>query len=162
MAKQTIELFLNGDRLEVAVDPWRSLAEVLRQDLGLLGTKQGCNQGQCGACTVLLNGRAVNACLTLAVEAHQRELLTIEGLAQGPGPHPLQEALAQAGATGCGFCAGGLALSAKELLELNPQPSRQEIAQGLAGHQCACGAPLLAVEAVAQAAPLLAPKQEGK
>jgi len=96
VAKQLIELIVNGDRYEVAVDPWRSLAEVLREDLNLTGTKIGCNQGDCGACTVLVGGRSVSSCLTLAVECHQKEITTIEGLAASPQElHPLQEAFVE-------------------------------------------------------------------
>ncbi|RJX29569.1 MAG: (2Fe-2S)-binding protein [Desulfarculus sp.] len=162
MAKQTIELRVNGDRYEVAVDPWRTLAEVLREELRLTGTKIGCNQGDCGACTVLLDGRSVSSCLTLAVEAHQREITTIEGLAPSPDHlHPLQQAFVQHGAVQCGFCTPGMILAAKHLLENNPQPTEQEIRRGLGGNLCRCTGYNKIVEAVQAAAQELAAGKEG-
>ena len=127
MAKKIIEIKVNGEPYELAVDTWRTLLEVLREDLHLTGTKQGCGQGQCGACTVLVDGAAVNACLYLAAEAHQREVETIEGLAPDGGSlHPIQEAFIQSGAADCGSCAPGLMMSAKHLLSRNPAPSGDE------------------------------------
>lgn len=153
MAKQTIELIVNGDRYEVAVYPWQTLAEVLREELRLTGTKIGCNQGDCGACTVLMDGRSISSCLTLAVEAHQRDLSTIEGLAASPDQlHPLQEAFAEKGAVQCGFCTPGMILSAKHLLDNNPSPSETEIRQGLGGNLCRCTGYNKIVEAVQTAA----------
>ena len=163
MAKQTIELIVNGDRYEVAIDPWRSLAEVLREDLRLTGTKIGCNQGDCGACTVLINGRSVSSCLTLAVEAHQREVTTIEGLAKSPQElHPIQEAFVEKGAVQCGFCTGGMIMSAKHLLDHNPQPTEPEIRQGLSGNLCRCTGYNKIVEAIGEAAQRMAPAKEGQ
>lgn len=162
MAKQTIELRVNGDRYEIAVDPWRTLAEVLREDLCLTGTKVGCAQGDCGACTVLLDGRSVSSCLTLAVEAHQREVTTIEGLAPAPDRlHPLQQAFVQHGAVQCGFCTPGMILAAKHLLDVNPQPSEAEIRRGLGGNLCRCTGYNKIVEAVQAAAQELAAGKEG-
>ena len=139
MAKQLIELIVNGDRYEVAVEPRRSLAEVLREDLNLTGTKIGCNQGDCGACTVIMDGRTVSSCLTLAVEAHQIPITTIEGLADGPDRlHPIQEAFVEHGAVQCGFCTAGMILSAKHLLDNNPHPTEIEIRRGLSGNLCRC------------------------
>jgi carbon-monoxide dehydrogenase small subunit len=153
---------VNGDRYEVAVDPWRTLAEVLREELRLTGTKIGCNQGDCGACTVLLDGRSVSSCLTLAVEAHQREITTIEGLAPSPDHlHPLQQAFVQHGAVQCGFCTPGMILAAKHLLENNPQPTEQEIRRGLGGNLCRCTGYNKIVEAVQAAAQELAAGKEG-
>ncbi len=163
MAKQTIELIVNGDRYEVAIDPWRTLAEVLREDLRLIGTKVGCNQGDCGACTVLINGRSVSSCLTLAVEAHQREVTTIEGLAKSPRElHPLQEAFVEKGAVQCGFCTGGMIMSAKYLLDKIPHPTQLQIRQGLSGNLCRCTGYNKIVEAIDDAARRLAPAGEGK
>ncbi|MBI5523887.1 MAG: (2Fe-2S)-binding protein [Desulfarculus sp.] len=163
MAKQTIEITVNGDRYEVAIDPWRSLAEVLREDLRLTGTKIGCNQGDCGACTVLINGRSVSSCLTLAVEAHQREVTTIEGLAKTPQElHPIQEAFVEKGAVQCGFCTGGMIMSAKHLLDKNPQPTELEIRQGLSGNLCRCTGYNKIVEAIGDAARRLNPAKEGQ
>ena len=163
MAKQTIELIVNGDHYEVAVDPWRTLAEVLREDLELTGTKIGCNQGDCGACTVLIAGRSVSSCLTLAVEAHQREITTIEGLAKSPEElHPIQESFVEKGAVQCGFCTAGMILSAKHLLDRLPQPSEQEIRQGLSGNLCRCTGYNKIVEAIGDAAQRLQAGGEGK
>jgi len=163
VAKEIIELIVNGDRYEVAVEPWRTLAEVLREDLNLTGTKIGCNQGDCGACTVLMEGRSVSSCLTLAAEAHQREIVTIEGLAQGPEDlHPLQEAFVEHGAVQCGYCTPGMILSAKHLLDHNPTPSEQEIRQGLSGNLCRCTGYSKIVEAIGAAAAKMAPAGEGE
>jgi xanthine dehydrogenase iron-sulfur cluster and FAD-binding subunit A len=139
VAKQTVELLVNGDRYEVAIDPWRTLAEVLREDLGLIGTKIGCNQGDCGACTVLIDGRSVSSCLTFAVEADQHEITTIEGVAHSASKlHPIQEAFVDKGAVQCGFCTAGMILAAKYFLANNPSPSEAEIRQGLSGNLCRC------------------------
>ena len=153
VAKQIIELIVNGDRYEVAVEPWRSLAEVLREDLNLTGTKIGCNQGDCGACTVLIDGRAVSSCLTLAVEAQHRDITTIEGLAPSAQElHPLQEAFLEHGAVQCGFCTGGMIMSAKYLLDKNPDPSPEEIRRGLSGNLCRCTGYNKIVDAIGDAA----------
>jgi len=163
VAKQNIELIVNGDRYEVAVDPWRTLAEVLREDLELIGTKIGCNQGDCGACTVLLGGRSVSSCLTLAVEAHQREITTIEGLAKSPQElHPIQEAFMEKGAVQCGFCTGGMIMSAKYLLDKVPQPTELQIRQALSGNLCRCTGYNKIVEAIGDAAGRLTTAGEGK
>ena len=156
MAKQNIDLNVNGFTYRVAVDPWRSLAEVLREELGLTGTKVGCNQGDCGACTVLIDGRAVSSCLTLAVEAHQREITTIEGLAVSPGQlHPIQQAFIDHGAVQCGFCTAGMIISAKALLDKNPAPSEEDIRQGIAGNLCRCTGYTKIVEAISAASQTL-------
>ena len=153
MAKQTIELIVNGDRYELAVDPWRTLADVLREDLRLTGTKIGCAQGDCGACTVLLDGRSISSCLTLAVEAHQREVTTIEGLSPSPDKlHPIQEAFVQHGAVQCGYCTPGMVLAAKHLLDQNPAPSEAEIRAGLSGNLCRCTGYNKIVDAIGAAA----------
>jgi carbon-monoxide dehydrogenase small subunit len=161
MAKQNIDLNVNGFTYRVAVEPWRSLAEVLREELGLTGTKVGCNQGDCGACTVLIDGRAVSSCLTLAVEAHQRQITTIEGLATSPDHlHPLQRAFIDHGAVQCGFCTAGMILSAKALLDQNPDPSEEEIRQGIAGNLCRCTGYVKIVEAISAAAQTLRDARE--
>ncbi|MFH1059402.1 MAG: (2Fe-2S)-binding protein [Pseudomonadota bacterium] len=163
MAKQSIDLIVNGQRHQVAVDPWRTLAEVLREELNLTGTKIGCNQGDCGACTVLIAGRSVSSCLTLAVEAHQREITTIEGLADSPDKlHPLQQAFVEKGAVQCGFCTGGMIMSAKFLLDRIPAPSEVQIRRGLSGNLCRCTGYNKIVEAVASAAPALNQAKEGR
>ncbi len=157
MAKQIIELTVNGDRYEVAVEPSRSLAEVLREDLGLTGTKIGCNQGDCGACTVIIDGRSVVSCTTLAVEAQHREITTIEGLASSlQNLHPIQEAFVEHGAVQCGFCTSGMIMSAKNLLDKNPSPSEQEIRHALSGNLCRCTGYTKIVEAIDAAAGKLA------
>jgi carbon-monoxide dehydrogenase small subunit len=163
VAKQVIELIVNGDRYEVAVDPWRTLAEVLREDLNLTGTKIGCNQGDCGSCTVLIEGRSVSSCLTLAMEAHKREVTTIEGLAPSPQEmHPLQQAFIDKGAVQCGYCTGGMILSAKHLLDHNPEPDEDQIRKGLSGNLCRCTGYAKIVDAIASAARSLAANKEGQ
>ncbi|MCF8043589.1 MAG: (2Fe-2S)-binding protein [Desulfarculaceae bacterium] len=153
MAKQNIELIVNGDRYQVAVEPNRMLVDVLREDLGLTGTKIGCAQGDCGACTVLMDGVSISSCLTLAVEAHQRDLTTIEGLSTSPQElHPLQESFVQHGAVQCGYCTPGMVMSAKHLLDNNPKPSEEEIRQGLSGNLCRCTGYNKIVEAIGAAA----------
>ncbi len=153
MAKQIIELRVNGDRYSLAVDPWRSLADVLREDLRLIGTKIGCNQGDCGACTVSVDGRTVCSCLYLAVEAAGREISTIEGLASSTEElHPVQQAFVDHGALQCGFCTPGMIMSTLELLAFNPHPSEQQVRQGLSGNLCRCTGYTKIVEAVLAAA----------
>ncbi|MBU1156773.1 MAG: (2Fe-2S)-binding protein [Proteobacteria bacterium] len=157
MAKQNIELIVNGDRYEVAVEPNRMLVDVLREDLGLTGTKIGCAQGDCGACTVLMDGVSISSCLTLAVEAHQRDVTTIEGLATSPQDlHPIQAAFVQHGAVQCGYCTPGMVMSAKHLLNENPHPSEEEIRQGLSGNLCRCTGYNKIVEAIGAAADKMA------
>jgi carbon-monoxide dehydrogenase small subunit len=153
MPKEIIELTVNGDTYEIAVEPRRTLAEVLREDLGLIGTKIGCNRGDCGACTVILDGLTVCSCLTLAVEAAGLEVKTIEGLAPSEDRlHPLQESFIENGAVQCGFCTGGMILSASHLLEKNPHPSDQEIRDGLSGNLCRCTGYTKIVQAIHRAA----------
>ena len=157
MAKQNIELIVNGDRYEVAVEPNRMLVDVLREDLGLTGTKIGCAQGDCGACTVIMDGVSISSCLTLAVEAHQRDITTIEGLATSPQElHPLQESFVQHGAVQCGYCTPGMVMSAKHLLDNNPEPSEEQIRQGLSGNLCRCTGYNKIVEAIGAAADKMA------
>jgi carbon-monoxide dehydrogenase small subunit len=135
----TLSFTLNGRAVSLAGTPaGESLLDLLRMRLGLMGVKEGCGVGECGACTVLLDGRAVNACLTPAWKAAGRTVTTIEGLAQDGRPHPLQEAFVGAGAVQCGFCTPGMILSAASLLEQNPDPSDEEIKTALAGNLCRC------------------------
>ena len=153
MAKTTIELSINGDSYRVTIDPWRTLAEVLREDIGLTGTKIGCNQGDCGACTVLVDGRSVASCLTLAAELRGRKITTIEGVApSGTELHSIQEAFLTKGAVQCGFCTSGMVLSARHLLERNPNPTEPEIRDGLSGNLCRCTGYTKIVEAIQAAA----------
>lgn len=153
MKKRFIELVVNGDRYEVSVLPHWTLLEVLREELSLTGTKESCNMGQCGCCTVLMNGRAVPSCLVLALEAQGKEITTIEGLRSREGKlHPLQEAFAQHGAVQCGFCTPGMILASKALLDENPNPTKTEIRQGLSGHLCRCTGYVKIIKAVEAAA----------
>jgi carbon-monoxide dehydrogenase small subunit len=146
--KQLIELRVNGDPYEIAIEPRRTLLEVLRENVGLTGTKEGCDMGACGSCTVLLDNKAVLSCLTLAVEAQGKEIITIEGLAQNGKLHPLQEAFVNHGAIQCGFCTPGMILSAKALLDGNPHPNKEEIKEAIAGNLCRCTGYVKIVEAI--------------
>ena len=140
--KQSISLVVNGKPYEFLVgkdvSPEHTLAYTLRETLGYTGTKIGCDHGSCGACTVLMDGRAVNSCLVLGVEAEGKEILTIEGLANGEKLHPIQEAFVSQGGMQCGFCTPGMVLSAKVLLEKNPSPTEEEIKEGISGNLCRC------------------------
>jgi carbon-monoxide dehydrogenase small subunit len=136
--KANITLYINGDKYTIAVEPWRTLAEVLREDLNLIGTKIGCETGDCGACTVLINGKSVTSCLSLAVESDGKEITTIEGLSTGADLHPIQEAFVEQGAIQCGYRTPGMILSAKYLLDKNPEPTELQIRQSLSGNLCRC------------------------
>ena len=146
--KKLIELKINGDVHEVAIDPRRTLVEVLRDDLDLTGTKESCGDGDCGACTVIMDGKTVNACLTLALEAQGKDIMTIEGLAQNGKLHPLQQAFIDHFAVQCGFCTPGMILSAKALLDKNPHPTEEEVRKGIAGNLCRCTGYTKIVEAI--------------
>jgi len=151
--KHLIRLNVNGDIYELAVDPWRTLNEVLREDLRLTGTKLGCGSGSCGACTVLVDGRAVSSCLTLAVEANGKDIKTVEGLApSGKQLHPIQEAFIEEGAIQCGFCTPGMEMSALYLLNQNPSPKEDEIRAALSGNLCRCTGYNKIVKAISTAA----------
>jgi aerobic-type carbon monoxide dehydrogenase small subunit (CoxS/CutS family) len=157
-------LSVNGERVEVAVEPATTLLETLRYSVGLTGSKQGCDKGDCGACTVLVDGQPVLSCLTLALMAQGREIVTVEGLAErGQGaqaravgsPHPLQDAFDRWGAAQCGFCTPGMLMSAAALLDKNPQPTRLEIREALAGNLCRCTGYVKIIDAVEDAARML-------
>jgi len=151
--KREITITVNGDTYTLAVDPWRTLNEVLRNDLNLTGTKLGCGTGDCGACTVLVNGKTVSSCLTLAVEVDGKEILTVEGLApSGEQLHPIQKAFIEKGAIQCGFCTPGMELSALYLLKKNPRPTEMQIREALSGNLCRCTGYNKIVEAIAEAA----------
>ncbi len=145
-------LRVNGERLQVVCPPQETLLETLRERLNLTGTKHGCELGECGACTVLLDGEPVLSCLSLTVEAQGREVLTIEGVAQDGQPHPVQAAIAQAGAAQCGYCIPGIVLTAVVLLESNPSPSRAEVREAIAGNLCRCTGYVQIVDAIQHAA----------
>lgn len=136
--KQVIALRVNGQVYEVYVPVHKTLLEVLREDLNLTGTKHGCELGECGTCTVLLDGEAILSCLALPVELQGREITTIEGVAHDAELHPLQKAFAELGAAQCGYCTPGILLAAKSLLDRNPNPERQEIREALSGNLCRC------------------------
>ncbi len=138
MEKVLLKMVVNGKEVEMKVQPTRTLLRVLREDLGLTGTKKGCEQGDCGACTVLLEGKAVNACLVLALQAQGKRVETIEGLGKPEALHPLQKSFIKHGAVQCGFCTPGMLLSAKALLEKNPEPTIDEIRRGISGNLCRC------------------------
>lgn len=136
--KRIICLTINDQSYEIAVEPNQTLADVIRYDIGLTGTKKGCDTGDCGACTVILDGDAVNSCLVLAVQANGSVIETIEGLATDEGLHPLQEAFVEKGAIQCGFCSPGMILSAKNMLDKNSDPTELEIREGISGNLCRC------------------------
>ena len=149
-----LRLVVNRRPVELLVPPHRTLLEVLREELGLTGTKHGCELGECGSCTVLVDGRAELACLRLAASCEGAEITTVEGLARGPELDPLQESFADAGAAQCGYCTPGMLLVAHALLERNPMPSRDEIRQAISGNLCRCTGYLRILEAIERAAEL--------
>jgi len=150
--KTHISFTLNGESAEVAFAPHKTLLEVLREDLGLTGTKHGCELGECGTCTVLIDGRSMLSCLFLGLEAEGREVKTIEGMAEGGQLHPLQDTFADLGAAQCGYCSPGFLLVAEELLKQNSRPSRDEIKEALSGNLCRCTGYIKIYEAVELAA----------
>jgi aerobic carbon-monoxide dehydrogenase small subunit len=137
--KQILSFVLNGSPVEVAVKATDTLLDVIREKLYLTGTKRGCDDGDCGSCTVLLDGEPIRSCLTLALTVEGREIVTVEGLVQGAELHPLQAAFQAHGAFQCGFCTPGMLLTAKALLDKNPKPSREEIRRYMSGNLCRCG-----------------------
>jgi carbon-monoxide dehydrogenase small subunit len=138
MARTALRLTINGDAHDVLVEPSRTLLEVLRTDLGLTGTKENCLDAECGVCTVLLDGVAVNACILLAVQCRERSIVTIEGLAAAGELHPLQRAFIEAGAVQCGYCIPGMILAAKAYLDEHAAPDEDEVREALAGNLCRC------------------------
>jgi carbon-monoxide dehydrogenase small subunit len=148
MEKKIVKLKVNGDEYEVLVKPNMTLLELIREELDLTGTKEACDEGQCGACTVIMEGRAVNSCLVPALEADGKEVTTIEGLAKGDELHPLQRAFKDKGALQCGFCTPGMIMSAKALLDSNPKPTDTEIKEAISGNICRCTGYNMIVEAI--------------
>ncbi len=149
---EKIRVTINGTVYHLSIKPWSTLLDILRDDLGLTGTKEGCAVGECGACTVLLDDNAVNACLVLALEAQDRHVTTIEGLASGDNLHPIQQAFLETGGMQCGFCTPGTILSAKALLDKNSNPTEQEIRKALEGNFCRCAAYTKTIASVKEAA----------
>jgi len=150
--KQDIVLKVNGKNYHVTVETHRTLVEVLRETLGFTGTKKSCNEGECGACTVLMDGKPVASCLVLAVAAQGKEILTVEGLSQGEKLHPVQEAFVKYAAIQCGFCTPGMVMAAVAFLDENPEPTTEEVRRAISGNLCRCTGYQQIVDAVMAAA----------
>ena len=158
--KQLIELLVNGEAHELAVEPQATLLDVLRDDLGMTGTKEACGTGECGSCTVLMDGKPILSCLALAVDCQGQDIITIEGLAQGEDLSPVQQAFQDCGAIQCGFCTPGMVLSTTALLHNNPHPTEVEIQKALEGNLCRCTGYNKIIEAVNMAAERMASGEE--
>ncbi len=152
MNKVSLALRVNGEDHQVSFLPHKTLLEVLREDMNLTGTKHGCELGECGTCTVLMDGEPVLSCLTLGLESDGREIETVEGMAGPEGPHPLQQRFADLGAAQCGYCTPGFLLTAKAVLARNPEPDRETLVKELAGNLCRCTGYLKIYEAIEQPA----------
>jgi carbon-monoxide dehydrogenase small subunit len=152
MMKKMIRLEINKETHEVEVENRRTLLEVIRDDLHLMGTKKMCDMGECGSCTVIMDGQAVNSCLVLAVDAEGKKIETIEGVAEGDRLHPIQEAFVNQGAIQCGFCTPGMVMTTKAFLEKNPNPTEEEIKVAISGNFCRCTGYVRIVEAIRTAA----------
>ena len=152
MKKVEITLRVNGEDYELEIEPHRTLVEVLREQLGFTGTKKSCNEGECGACTVIMDGKPVASCLVLALDARGKEILTIEGLAKGEELHPLQVSFVRHGGIQCGFCTPGMIMSAKALLDKNSRPEAAEVRRAISGNLCRCTGYQQIVDAVLAAA----------
>ena len=150
--KQLMKLNVNGVIYEEEIDHRRTLLEVLRENFGLLGTHKGCDEGQCGACTVLIDGKAVNSCLVLAISVQGKKITTIEGLAQGGKLHPVQEAFVESGAIQCGFCSPGMIMVTKAFLDKHPNPTEEEAKMAISGNLCRCTGYFQIIDAVMKAA----------
>jgi carbon-monoxide dehydrogenase small subunit len=150
--KRLMKFDINGTIYEEEVDHRRTLLEVLRENFGLLGTHKGCDEGQCGACTVLVEGKAVNSCLVLAASVQGKRIMTIEGLAQGEKLHPIQEAFVETGAIQCGFCTPGMIMITKAFLDKNPDPTEEEAKRAISGNLCRCTGYYQIIDAVMKAA----------
>ena len=155
MEMKEIRFILNGETYVLKVKPWRTLLEMLREDLQLTGTKEGCGQGECGSCTVIMGGKTVNSCLVPALEADGQEITTIEGLARGDELHPVQKAFVEQAGFQCGFCTPGMIMSTKALLERNPSPGEEEIREGIAGNFCRCTGYTKIIESIQAAAAMM-------
>ena len=153
---QQLSLTVNGESAELSFAPYKTLLEVLREDLGLTGTKHGCELGECGACAVLVDGQPQLSCLVLALECQGKSIETVEGLAQGAQLHPLQAAFADLGAAQCGYCTPGILMTAKALLDKEPSPSRERIKEAISGNLCRCTGYQQIFEAIEEAAKKMA------
>jgi carbon-monoxide dehydrogenase small subunit len=152
MQTYPIEIKVNGNWLTVQVTARETLLETLRNKINAFDVKNGCGQGDCGACAVLLNGKAVNSCLTLALQANGKEVVTLKGVGTEESPHPLQKSFVECGAIQCGFCTPGMVVSAKALLDQKPKPSREEIREAISGNLCRCTGYIKIIDAVEEAA----------
>jgi carbon-monoxide dehydrogenase small subunit len=138
MNEVEMELSVNGTKYQLKIEPWRTLVEVLREKLGLVGTKKSCNEGECGACTVIMDGKAVTSCLVLALDARGKDIVTIEGLSEGETLDPIQESFLKHGGVQCGYCTSGMIMSAKALLDKNPNPTLDDTRRAISGNLCRC------------------------
>jgi len=152
MVREIVKFNVNGRPYEVAIEPQMTLLEVLRDELDLTGTKYSCGVAECGTCTVLIDGKPILSCCTLAITARDKNILTIEGLAKGTTLHPIQQAFIDCGAIQCGFCTPGMILTAKTLVDENPNPTRREVEEALAGNLCRCTGYVKIIDAVLMAA----------
>ena len=152
MRTYPIEIKVNGNWLKTEVTARETLLETLRNKIKAFDVKNGCGQGDCGACAVLLNGKAVNSCLTLALQANGKEVVTLKGIGSEDTPHPLQKSFVECGAIQCGFCTPGMVVSAKALLDQNPKPSREQIREAISGNLCRCTGYIKIIDAVEEAA----------
>jgi carbon-monoxide dehydrogenase small subunit len=150
--QQQIELKVNGETYQTLIEPHRTLLEVLRENLGMTGSKEMCNKGDCGGCTVIMDGKPVLSCLALAIEAEGKEIVTIEGLSDGFELHPIQQAFVDHGAIQCGYCTPGFIMSAKALLDRNPNPTEDEIKEGISNNICRCTGYVQIIDAIDAAA----------
>jgi aerobic-type carbon monoxide dehydrogenase small subunit (CoxS/CutS family) len=157
MNREEIVLTVNRVKYRIEIEPWRTLVEVLRETLGLTGTKKSCNEGECGACTVLMDGKPVASCLVLAIDAQGKEILTIEGLAEGERLHPIQEAFLKHGGIQCGFCTPGMVMSVKALLDEIPRPTPAEARRAISGNLCRCTGYQQIVDSIIAASKRMAP-----
>lgn len=161
-SRKALAFTVNGNRVEAEIDSRVTLAEFLREELGLTGTKVGCNRGECGSCTVILDGNAVYSCTVLAVEAEGREVFTIEGLAEEGTLHPLQEAFVEHDALQCGYCTPGMLMSLKALLERNPHPTQEDVRNAIDGNLCRCGCYPNIIEATVAASEKMDHQRRGR
>jgi len=162
VAKQVLSCTVNGELVEVLVQPYVTLLDALREDLGLTGPKEGCGTGDCGACSVHVDGKLVASCLMLAMQVRGRQVRTIEGLGTAEALHPLQDAFVRHGVPQCGFCIPGVLMAAASLLEANPRPSEEEIRYGIAGNLCRCTGYTKMVAAITEAAGTLASQRSAR